>query len=98
MATVASMLHTRWLLVTLAPLLLACGSKSTPFTTPSCDAPQQCVYTQQNDAVCRQSCFEDAGSCPSGEVCSGASACCTNTPAAECSSPSARVCCPASGC
>jgi hypothetical protein len=83
----------RGALVLVASLMPACGYK-----TPSCNAPQQCIYNEQDDAICRQSCVPDAGSCPSGEACTGEAACCENVPGNECSSPPAFVCCPASGC
>jgi hypothetical protein len=67
------------------------------FKTPACE-PQACVYNQQGYGVCRPPCFEDAAACPSGQVCTGASVCCADTPANECRSPSTLVCCPASGC
>lgn len=86
------------LLVTLIVSALGCSSSSS-FTTPTCNAPQQCVYNMQDDAVCHPSCSEqDGGSCPSGQVCTIESACCGDTPANNCSSPAVGVCCPPSGC
>jgi hypothetical protein len=89
----------RWLLmsmVTLGTLVTACTSSS--FKTPRCNEPQICVYNQQDDGVCHQSCIQDAGVCASGQICTGASVCCTDTPGQGCSSPLAFVCCPPSGC
>jgi hypothetical protein len=84
------------LFVTLIVLILDCSSS---FTTPTCNAPQVCVYNMQNDGVCHQSCDAlDGGGCPSGQVCTEESACCGNTPANRCSSPAVGVCCPPSGC
>jgi hypothetical protein len=80
-------------------LALGCGNGSAP--TPgglSCNEPTQCVYSSQGAEVCHQSCFVDAGACPSGQVCTGASACCGGVPANACPSPLVMVCCPASGC
>jgi hypothetical protein len=82
---------------------LVSDSDSTPSQSqepggPPCEEPTQCVYSSQDAAVCHQSCFADAGACPSGQVCTGASACCGGVPANECSSPLVMVCCPASGC
>jgi hypothetical protein len=82
-------------LLIVGTLVSACSSS---VTTPSCDEPQQCVYASQGAPVCHQSCNGDAGSCPSGQACTGASACCTDTPSSECSGPLTLVCCPASGC
>ena len=64
--------YARSFLVTVGALVSACGSKS---GTPSCNESQECVYNQQGE-VCRQTCFDDAASCPSGQVCTGASVCC----------------------
>src|SRR4051812_39798485 len=79
------------------------GSNSSPSQSQrssdlSCNEPTQCVYGSQDAPVCRQSCFVDAGACQSGQVCTGASACCGGVPANQCSSPRVMVCCPPSGC
>jgi len=90
--------YARWFLVTVVALVPACGSNS---WTPSCGELQECVYGGQGiqGEVCRQGCFGNATSCPSGQVCTGASACCgRGVPANECKAPLIMVCCPASGC
>jgi hypothetical protein len=89
----------RRFLMTAAALVLACSSNN----GPSCNEPQQCVYSSQGAGVCRQSCNGDAAACPSGQVCSAASACCGGgstplVPSNQCSSPPVSVCCPVSGC
>lgn len=88
---------TRWLWVMVLVLFAACRAESD--STPTCDHGESCVYGNNDVPVCHQPCERDAGTaCPSGEVCTGASVCCTDTPADKCRSPQVMVCCPASGC
>jgi hypothetical protein len=90
--------YARWILVTVGVLVPACSSTSGN-ATPSCSESQGCIYAADGAKVCHQDCSADAGSCPSGQVCTGGSACCGgDTTATECSSPAVMVCCPPSGC
>lgn len=90
-----------WLLLFIGAVCIGvldagCGNGSN--SSPSCNEPTQCVYGSQDAPICHQSCFIDAGACPSGQVCTGASACCGGVPANQCDSPLVMVCCPPSGC
>jgi hypothetical protein len=85
-------------LVVMVTMALACSSSQSDMNDVCSAQEQTCVYSSQGAEVCHQSCFADAAACPSGQVCTGASVCCGNTPYNECSSPPAMVCCPTSGC
>jgi hypothetical protein len=96
--------YARWFFValTVAGLVPACSSSENDPAESSglvCGQLQQCVYDEQDEQVCHQSCSDAAGPpCPSGQVCSQGTACCGNDPAYTCSGPLAFVCCPPSGC
>ena len=89
----------RW--TSLMVLILSGACRTESVNTPACDQThaESCVYASDGEPVCRQRCVSDAGTeCPTGEVCTGASACCGDTPADRCRSPLVMVCCPPSGC
>jgi hypothetical protein len=61
---------------------------------PACGADQACIEYGPSGRACMQTC-SDAGECPSGQVCTSTSGCCS---AGGCSAVSVNVCCPPEGC